>query len=94
MYTMTSVWQPAGAKATAAAEKAVKDATARVEAIKAAVKKAAAERAAAEKAAAEKAAAEEAAAAAAAEKKKNRVLKTVARPLAGLAKALGEIFDD
>ncbi|MEE3283136.1 MAG: DUF1080 domain-containing protein [Planctomycetota bacterium] len=83
----------AAAKATAAAQKAVKDATARVAAIKAAVKKAAAEKAAAEKAAAEKAAAE-AAAAAAAEKKKNRVLKTVARPLAGLAKALGEIFDD
>ena len=90
------------AKATAAAEKAVKDATARVAAIKAAVKKAAAEKAAAEKAAAEKAAAEKAAAekaaaeeaaAAAAEKKKNRVLKTVTKPLAGLAKALGELFD-
>ncbi len=92
----------AAAKATAAAQKAVKDATARVAAIKAAVKKAAAEKAAAEKAAAEKAAAEkaaaekaaaEAAAAAAAEKKKNRVLKTVARPLSGLARALGELFD-
>jgi flagellar biosynthesis GTPase FlhF len=70
----------------AAAEKAAAE--------KAAAEKAAAEKAAAEKAAAEKAAAEEAAAAAAAEKKKNRVLKTVARPLAGLAKALGEIFDD
>ena len=92
----------AAAKATAAAQKAVKDATARVAAIKAAVKRAAAEKAAAEKAAAEKAAAEkaaaekaaaEAAAAAAAEKKKNRVLKTVARPLSGLARALGELFD-
>ena len=70
----------------AAAEKAAAE--------KAAAEKAAAEKAAAEKAAAEKAAAEEAAAAAAAEKKKNRVLKTVARPLAGRAKALGEIFDD
>ena len=91
------------AKAKTAAEKAAavkvaaaeKTAAAQVAAVKAAVKKAKAAavkkaKAAAEKAAAEKAAAE---AAAAAEKKKNRVLKTVARPLAGLAKALGGLFD-
>ena len=86
--------EKAAAVKVAAAEKT---AAAQVAAVKAAVKKAkaaavkkAAEKAAAEKAAAEKAAAE---AAAAAEKKKNRVLKTVARPLAGLAKALGGLFD-
>ena len=91
--------EKAAAVKVAAAEKT---AAAQVAAVKAAVKKAkaaaekaAAEKAAAEKAAAEKAAAEKAAAeaAAAAEKKKNRVLKTVARPLAGLAKALGGLFD-
>jgi len=76
--------EKAAAVKVAAAEKT---AAAQVAAVKAAVKKA---KAAAEKAAAEKAAAE---AAAAAEKKKNRVLKTVARPLAGLAKALGGLFD-
>jgi hypothetical protein len=87
--------EKAAAVKVAAAEKT---AAAQVAAVKAAVKKAkaaavkkAAEKAAAEKAAAEKAAAAEAAAAA--EKKKNRVLKTVARPLAGLAKALGGLFD-
>ena len=93
------------AEAVAAAEKAAavkvaaaeKAAAARVAAVKAAVKKAAvkkaaAEKAAAAKAAAEKAAAEEAAAAAAA-KKKDRVLKIIAKPLAGLAKVLGKLFD-
>ncbi len=84
--------EKAAAVKVAAAEKT---AAAQVAAVKAAVKKAKAAavkkaKAAAEKAAAEKAAAE---AAAAAEKKKNRVLKTVARPLAGLAKALGGLFD-
>jgi len=85
--------QKAAAEKVAAAEKA---ATVRVAAAKAAAEKAAAEKAAAEKAAAEKAAAEKAAAekaAAIASKKNSKLLKAVTKPLAGLAKALGGLFD-
>ena len=80
--------QKAAAEKVAAAEKA---ATVRVAAAKAAAAKAAAEKAAAEKAAAEKAAAEKAAAIAS--KKNSKLLKAVTKPLAGLAKALGGLFD-
>ena len=80
--------QKAAAEKVAAAEKA---ATVRVAAAKAAAEKAAAEKAAAEKAAAEKAAAEKAAAIAS--KKNSKLLKAVTKPLAGLAKALGGLFD-
>ena len=75
--------QKAAAEKVAAAEKA---ATVRVAAAKAAAEKAAAEKAAAEKAAAEKAAA-------IASKKNSKLLKAVTKPLAGLAKALGGLFD-
>ena len=81
----------AEAKAAVVKAKAVAD-TAVAVAKKAVAARVAAEKAAAEKAAAEKAAAEKAAAAAAA-KKKGRVLKTIAKPLAGLARALGGLFD-
>jgi len=85
--------EKAAAEKVAAAEKA---ATVRVAAAKAAAAKAAAEKAAAEKAAAEKAAAAKAAAekaAAIASKKNSKLLKAVTKPLAGLAKALGGLFD-
>ena len=75
--------EKAAAEKVAAAEKA---ATVRVAAAKAAAAKAAAEKAAAEKAAAEKAAA-------IASKKNSKLLKAVTKPLAGLAKALGGLFD-
>jgi len=75
--------QKAAAEKVAAAEKA---ATVRVAAAKAAAAKAAAEKAAAKKAAAEKAAA-------IASKKNSKLLKAVTKPLAGLAKALGGLFD-
>ena len=75
--------EKAAAEKVAAAEKA---ATVRVAAAKAAAAKAAAAKAAAEKAAAEKAAA-------IASKKNSKLLKAVTKPLAGLAKALGGLFD-
>jgi flagellar biosynthesis GTPase FlhF len=81
----------AAAKAAAAKAAAAKAAAEKAAAEKAAAEKAAAEKAAAEKAAAEKAAAEKAAAIAS--KKNSKLLKAVTKPLAGLAKALGGLFD-
>jgi flagellar biosynthesis GTPase FlhF len=80
--------EKAAAEKVAAAEKAAAE---KVAAAKAAAAKAAAEKAAAAKAAAEKAAAEKAAAIAS--KKNSKLLKAVTKPLAGLAKALGGLFD-